>query len=434
MFRASERIVVSSADTVATPVGVVRDEEGGRLTFVVKATFRFDALAVGDGGVMVATIADEQVPLEGARPSELPGASRDDVGYLGDLWVGEQAEIRVVGHAYASVGAKRHEAEVAVGARRVGCTLVTAREQMRWPLVAAHFEQEPRALVMAVEDVPPSEVVELVGLSPRGERVRFRLPGVMPQLYVDAPVPCDLVSRFHRMWIDTDFARIVTIWHADYVFRHHANEIKRVLVRLAAVGAPVEWSGLPRGEQALAIEVDELGVAAAPDEIEAARLQVAALEAIAEKAQPTLSLAEYAGLSAELAEQPKERATVLERHGWSDAHWMVEEKAWVEKMGDALMAGDGRLAAEFGELFVAAQDGLAQEGEPRTIDDYVRLRVGFERSQNPPEYLEEQEMSLAMYMRMERYFVRRANEDVDVKRTVERELVRARGEAESKPS
>jgi hypothetical protein len=89
---------------------------------------------------------------------------------------------------------------------------------------------------------------------------------------------------------------------------------------------------------------------------------------------------------------PKGRA--IERpscagRGLDEKTFLQEERAWLTKMGDAAMSGDSALALRYGELFVAAQDGLAgpREGS-ETASVYAILKVDMDDADDPAALLQ----------------------------------------------
>lgn len=127
---------------------------------------------------------------------------------------------------------------------------------------------------------------------------------------------------------------------------------------------------------------------------------------------PRISIEQYAAVSAELAERPKERGEVLAKHGFDDERFMVEERAWLERFAANAVQGKGELAAYYGDLFIAAQDALTTPEEERlTLRDYAGLRAELDRSADPTVPLDRAEVTLAQFMRLERRWTTRADAD-----------------------
>ncbi|MFT3764215.1 MAG: hypothetical protein QM820_01645 [Minicystis sp.] len=148
--------------------------------------------------------------------------------------------------------------------------------------------------------------------------------------------------------------------------------------------------------------------------------------------EPALSLDDYARTSAELAEKREPRAEVLGRRGLDEATWAVEERAWLEAMAQRATAGDGTLAAEYGEKFVAAQDALAEPHEAaRTHADWAEITAAIEVSADLTKELENRGIRLSEWMRLDRRVQRAASEDEAVAEEIDTLLDAARARAEA---
>src|SRR5262249_5791787 len=146
-------------------------------------------------------------------------------------------------------------------------------------------------------------------------------------------------------------------------------------------------------------------------------------------------LAAYAAISAELAEGRESRTAVLSHHDLDEDSWTIEERAWLEAMGDAAMEGDGTMAATYGELFVAAQDRLADPAEDALgLDDYIALRIAVEGADDPPAVLKERGTTLSAWMRLDRRWMARAEADPRLWEEIERRLEMAPVDVEEAPS
>jgi hypothetical protein len=111
---------------------------------------------------------------------------------------------------------------------------------------------------------------------------------------------------------------------------------------------------------------------------------------------------------------------VLSRHGFDEPLWTVEERAWLEAIAERASAGDGTLAARYGELFVKAQDALAPPDEAQvTVAQYAELMVAIERASEPNKELERRKRTVASVLRLDRRFRERAASDPELEREIE---------------
>jgi hypothetical protein len=175
--------------------------------------------------------------------------------------------------------------------------------------------------------------------------------------------PIDMICD--TLWIDTDRELLVLVWRGQAHAPAEGRDIERIVVSLERDDAPRRRAererALLRGAGAHAIEPPDLTDPAAGDGED----PTLALEKYArweEPVEPSLPLDRYAAVAAELAEQREPRREVLDRHGLSEDDWMLEERAWLEKMGDAAMRGDDGPATAYGALFAAARLACAKKG------------------------------------------------------------------------
>ena len=113
-----------------------------------------------------------------------------------------------------------------------------------------------------------------------------------------------------------------------------------------------------------------------PIDPEDPRIDVARLESMGSVApEPRLPLSRFARISAELAEDRKERHAVLARHGIVERTWELEERAWLERMAVESLREGPTTAAVYGQLFTQHQDTLGSEAEARiSVEDYANVR------------------------------------------------------------
>ena len=276
--------------------------------------------------------------------------------------------------------------------------------------------------------IPSDAVIELAGLSPGGGGRLVQLPGLSPHVILETPWvdrPIEMVCD--TLWIDTDRELVVLVWRGQAHVTGGGRHVQRIVVSLERDSAPrpreERERALARGGSSHALEAADLAAPMpAPD-------PMLALEKYArweEPVEPSLPLERYAAVAAELGERREPRREALERHGLSEDDWMLEERAWLEKMGDAAMRGDDALATRYGALFVAAQEALATPAErARTMDDYATLKVAVE-ADGMTRALHERSMTMPEWMRLERRWTREAAADAGVRAEMERRLTVAR--------
>lgn len=412
-------------------VGVLRWWSGRRnLSVVVKGTF-----AIGDDGRL--SLAEEQEPLCLDRPSEL--GERGEVSYPSDFVpMKERVDVMLRGHAYALKKTERVEANLAVGRLSRSFLVVSEEPARELPLTAAHIREldggaapgvgavrrlelpelvahdapdasiynaAPRA--QQLDELAPDAKITLRGLTLDGKR-EVTLPGLVPLCVVSwgQGLVSEVVLRCDTVWIDTDRDVVVLVWRAPL---EQDDEVEQLLVSMEAASRARTVSEvrrpLARGRFAFAAERGHTAMAPRVGTDEPDRARIGCFEALGELEgpEPTIALERYAAVSAELAEQREPRGDILKRHGFGEDAWLIEERAWLERMADDASRGDGELAARYGELFMAAQAVLTKPEElERTMSDWLSVQVALERAADPNEVFEKHDLTLAEWMRLDR--------------------------------
>lgn len=425
-----------------------------RLTVIVKATFTL-------AGERLA-LADEQPPLSLDQTRERPGGAAE-LYYPSDFVPFKpRADVLLLGHAYAEPGTTTEfiDAQVTLGDWTRSFGVAAGEPAAKIPLSPEHLRGlggeslEPvgpqRVASGDVEQVlheadfdfarynvapspqrmqrftggPP---FELSGLSPQGTR-QLELPPWLPRVlvhYRGTMLDTEVEMAVDSVWIDTDAELLTLVWRGQGELPRR-DSVDRLSVSLEHAERERDWDDIlrnaARGSFRFAAELAELEVEAR-DEREQDLLSMARYEAMAqpEAPDPTVTLEQYADISAELAEQREDREQVLRRHGFDENRWLLEERGWLETMANRASAGDGTLVARYGELFVAAQDRLAMPDEAdASVADYAELLVALEQSQDPALELEQRNTTLARWLRLDRRVRAQAAADEASKAELER--------------
>jgi len=299
-----------------------------------------------------------------------------------------------------------------------GSGVVTARLADRQePLAGDDFDfgrydaAPPEQRAAAIE---PDHVLALGGVAPSGARRLVRLPGLVPLVTLDGPdggedVP--LLLACDTLLVDVDGERATTSWRGSIPTDADGGELERVVVSLWDFRVPIDFearrSALMRGLIGFAVRPgDPPGAEAARDEAETREIEAARWATWgADAPEPRITLERYAAVAAELAERPDDRSVILSRAGVTEERWAVEERAWVEAMGDGAMDGDTRTAERFAELYAAAEDALATD-DPSLV--FAAYRI-----------------SLPAWLRMARRWQDRASRDPGLAAELERLIASA---------
>ncbi len=303
------------------------------------------------------------------------------------------------------------------------------------------------------EKILPGAEITIDGL--RDEPMRIALPERSAHALVHwtrHPMPTDTLIDLDTVHVDLDEERVDLVWRgtASVPSVDPKTAVDHVVVLFPATReldrTPSEntearyravLTDLPHGQFRYAWTYEDARDGNGPPEPPEEELQMARYEALAsaDAAAPTLTLAEHAQVTAELLEivgsrgmaapsleERQARADVLGKWGFDDFSWAVEERANLDRLATPPMDASGGLHAEYGRLFVAAQDALAPPGESLpSAKDYatmvVRLRV-----ENPRDVLADAKMSLGKWMRVDRKWQAKMIADSDARSEVERYL------------
>jgi hypothetical protein len=436
-------------------------------TVIVKATYSFAGSAL--------ELTPAQRALQTANVANLEPDLWGELYYPLDFVPHKpEADVLVVGHAYAIGGAAREvPVRIAVGSmersviaraaapadtiplsrsclfaangdplERVGPARLPATKGVRLLDAESDYTAFNAAPPAQRRDYfEPGETLRLSGLSPRGERV-LELPRDWPRVRVSMRgVPGDMEARMvaDTLWVDTD-RELCVIVYRGMLPSPRAERVARIAVSLepwredagvrswarilrsAARGA-IGMSATPEHESSAPLNDDER------DRIAAARADLVLGEVPPE---PALSLDDYARVGATLAEKREGRADVLARHGLDETAWMIEERAWLSTMAQQAQDGDGTLTAEYGEKFVAAQDALAEPHEAeRTHADWAEIAAAIEAAPDVSKELGRRGLTLSEWMRLDRRVQRAAAADDAVADEIDALLEEARARVEA---
>ncbi len=441
-------------NTATIGVGVVRWEAPKpTLTIIAKAVMSYDehgrCSGLGQAGSLCVDTAYEEEK-----------DSSEQVFYSSDF-VPRKAkpEVLVVGRAYAKSASERFSARVCVGdvdrevelrapAPTTSVPLATKDCDTRdrtvrvGPVRAAAvpgkipedfdfslFNAAPREQQCA--KMPLAGELTLAGLHPQGP-VTIALPGA-PVVAVDTRwglEPIDMVCD--TLWLDTEKRVLTLVWRGEFELDRLGRGPDRIRVDgrylFSQPTDKIELFSLARANLSFASETGALS-AEPLTEAEKDALQVARYETWLDDEGPpetTLSLAAYAQISAELAEETEPRKEVLKRHDLDEDQWALEEHGWLGKMAVGTLNNDGGLAVRFGDLFVAAQDELGGAEVTKSPDEYTTIAVQLETAEEPAAVLTAHSMTLADWLRLERKYRNARKDDPALSRQLDEQLASKR--------
>lgn len=200
----------------------------------------------------------------------------------------------------------------------------------------------------------------LEGLVPGGEPCRLELGGHVPRISAET-----FAARFwvdmelDTVLVDTDEERIEVVWRGQVP--SSADSIERLVVSLEPDDDELRplidvYRDLQRGHFFFAAEAEP----PEPDAAGEILLQAARYSTWDLTPNPSVSLEDYIAVAAQLSAQPTSRGEVLQQHGFDEDGWLLEERAWLERVADASSNGDDAFVDKYGYLL---QQAISRAGE-----------------------------------------------------------------------
>lgn len=204
----------------------------------------------------------------------------------------------------------------------------------------------------------PGDELQLEGLMRGGDRHVLKLPGHLALVvYEGASQKVDVGMVIDSISIDTDAARVSIVWRGQIPEDVFATPSTRAIVALvdAERVPPLHdlFRSLPRARFSRAIVAEDAEVE--PAQLPDVELSTARLETFGYVPDPWLTFEDYADVSAQLSHQPGRRAALLATQGFDEDDWMLEQKAWLGRVGAALAAGDMARVAAYNKVLADAR-------------------------------------------------------------------------------
>ncbi|MBK8255335.1 MAG: DUF2169 domain-containing protein [Polyangiaceae bacterium] len=139
---------------------------------------------------------------------------------------------------------------------------------------------------------------------------------------------------------------------------------------------------------------------------------------------PSVPIAQYGAISAELMIRRGERPKVLEEHKLSEPVWARIHSHWTGEMGRETARGESKLLAEFDEAYV---DTMGRLRKPIGVPEYASILVAIE-SGAVDKQLSLLSLSLSDLMRVQRVWTRRIADDPELGRALNKAVEEARNE------
>jgi len=203
------------------------------------------------------------------------------------------------------------------------------------------------------------------GLKVGGGKAVIRLPAIIPRVVLETEAGSfELEMLCDTLLVDTDREQISLVWRGQSPCSDNRQELRRLVVSMErAAGSRTlaqVMRDLPRAVVGWAVEPEDLNAGAPAADEDDAELRMAKLATWDIRPEPTLSLEQYAQVAAEMAcAADDRRGAVLDRHDLDEDSWLLEERVWLETIGEAAARGDEAMVLQFGERFAEIKRGHA---------------------------------------------------------------------------
>lgn len=281
----------------------------------------------------------------------------------------------------------------------------------------------------------------LTGLLQTDDPLVVVFPETSPRILIDPAWSKDVVEAalyLDTITLDLDRCAFDFVWRST--FPGSVRSVDRLILGFGIEDSRDEeesylerWSPvlreLSRGSFYWAHELDDVMEGRDPPELDEPHALLARLEGWEFPLAPTpqIPLEKYARITVELGEARGKPDLVLAQHGFDQASWAIEERAWSTQFAQ-LPDGEDAPGRRFGELLVQIQDQLITPEERELgVVDYARLSVKMERGE-PAKVLAEAKMSQGAFMRFERRIKQLVKSDASAQKQLADEVAAARAE------
>lgn len=300
---------------------------------------------------------------------------------------------------------------------------------------------------MRLDEISCPTTIGLFGLDPQHDEVVIELPSLLPHILVDWAEPDRPIQEVplipDTVVVDLDASTVSVVWRGNVEAARGLRDLDRLLVGFAETadwrerGFGIVLRELSRGTFSRVWDRSDVVEGVAPPRLTREELEMARHEAMGYPlgSQATLTLEEHARIAAELLDAPIDshvsksssqhatggnvgRAAVLERHGLDEFAWGLEERSLAERLA-TIPPSEGSIHQAWAAAMEAALAAKARPEEDAVIArDYADLRVQLERGAPAPA-LEAARLSLGSWLRIDRKWQRKMDEDPVVRAEIE---------------
>lgn len=307
---------------------------------------------------------------------------------------------------------------------------------------------------MQLEEITCPMTIGLFGLDAQQDELVVELPDLLPHVLVDWAEPDRPIQEVplipDTVVVDLDASTVSVVWRGNVEAARGLREIDRLLVGFAEQadwrdhGFGLVLRELSRGTFFRVWDRSDVVEGVEPPLLTREEREMARHEAMGYPlgSQATLTLEEHARIAAELLDAPVDahgsrgfseptiggnagRAAVLKRYGMDEFAWGLEERSLAERLA-TIPPSEGSIHQAWASAMEAALAVRSRPEEEAVIaPDYADLRVQLERGAPGPA-LEAARLSLGSWIRIDRKWQRKMEEDPLVRAEIDARMQRER--------
>lgn len=290
--------------------------------------------------------------------------------------------------------------------------------------------------LLAREEVPEGARVTLELTTPKSQDIElafdFELPAVTPQILIDPSQAgrdeFDVAMRLDTIVVDADTSAVELIWRGMFETHTGVGDVNRMTLGWATEQSMMDperaWPSilreLPHGEFHFAWFFRDAAAGVAPPPLSAKELKVERMRTSTYPLapEPRIEIEELAKLQARLAERAEPRAETLKRFNLDEERFAIEQRAWMERIGEEARLTGGRPPLDRKYTMAlrrSRETSTSAEEIARSLPHYVAMSTrmkGGERAR----VLRDERMSLSEWLRWDGRVARQAAKDPDVAR------------------
>lgn len=284
------------------------------------------------------------------------------------------------------------------------------------------------------EEVPEGARVTLELMMPKSSDKElafdFELPSVTPQILIDPSQAgrdeFDVAMRLDTIVVDADTSAVELIWRGMFETYTGVGDVNRMTLGWATEDSMADpeqaWPSilreLPHGEFHYVWYFRDAAAGVPPPALTAKELKVERMRTWTYplSPEPRIDIEELARLQARLAERREPRAETLKRFNLDEDRFAIEQRAWMERVGEQARVTGGRPPLDkryTTALRQSRETGTSAEEIARSLPKYASITSRMKGGQRA-RVLKDEQLSLSEWLRWDGRVARHAAKDPDV--------------------